>query len=122
MKREEEFQRLASQIKKLEMPCNVYVPWEDYVLSGHQTILCKQIEFFVAQQEDIDKFAPNRKNGISIGQVGIHCKHCAVIPHKKSARGSVYFPKTLNTIYQAANNMSSTLSLVLMSASTSILS
>ena len=108
MKREEQFQSLVVQIEKLEMPCNVYMSGEEKVLPVHQTILCKQIEFFVAQQEDIDNFAPNRKNVISIGQVGIRCKHCAVIPSRKSTKGCVYFPKTLNAIYQAANNMSST--------------
>jgi DJ-1/PfpI family len=108
MKREEEIKTLVCQIKKMEMPCDVYIPREEYSISSHQTICRKQIEFFVAQQEDIDKFAPNRRNEIAVGQVGIRCKHCAVIPHKKAAKGSMYFPKTLNAIYQAANNMWST--------------
>ena len=107
MRREEQFRSLVVQIEKLEMPCNVYMSGEEKDLPVHQTILRKQIQFFVAQQEDIDNFAPNRKNAISIGQVGIRCKHCAVIPSNKSTKGCVYFPKTLNAIYQAANNMSS---------------
>ena len=86
---------------------DLYMLCDDNVLSVHQIILRKQIEFFVAQQDDIDNFTPNRRKEISIGQVGIRCRHCAAIPHKELTRGSMYFPATLRALYQAAQNMAS---------------
>jgi hypothetical protein len=91
------------------MPCDMYMPYDDSVLSPPQIMLRKQIEFFLAQQEDIDNFSPNRKEKISIGQVGIRCRHCAKIPRNKlttTRRCAVLFPATLvPALYQAGQNM-----------------
>lgn len=86
---------------------DLYMPCDDDVLSDHQIVLRKQIEFFVAQQIDIDNFTPGRRKEISVGQVGIRCKHCAVLQPSERPRGAVYFPSTLRAIYQAAQNMAS---------------
>lgn len=86
---------------------DLYMSCDDDVLSDHQVILRKQIEFFVAQQIDIDNFTPGPRKEISVGQVGIRCKHCAVLAPSKQSRGAMYFPSTLRAIYQAAQNMAS---------------
>jgi hypothetical protein len=80
---------------------------DDDVLSNQQIVVRKQIEFFIAGQEDIDSFTPGRRKELSVGQVGIRCKHCAGLARKERPRGAVYFPSTLSALYQAAQNMSS---------------
>jgi type II secretory pathway pseudopilin PulG len=86
---------------------DLYMDSDDDVLSAHQIIVRQQIEFFVASQEDIDNFTPGRRKELSVGQVGIRCKHCTVLPHKLRPRGAAYFPSTLRALYQAAQNMAS---------------
>ena len=93
-----------SNITKPLMPCIMYMQKDEFFLSAHQNILRKQIEFFVANQEDIDNFYANRRKLICIGQVGIRCRYCAVI-HKKPTKGAMYFPFFLRSIYQAGQNM-----------------
>jgi hypothetical protein len=94
-----------SNITKPLMPCIMYMQKDEFFLSAHQNILRKQIEFFVANQEDIDNFYANRRKFIRIGQVGIRCRYCAVIPDKKPIKGAMYFPAFLRSIYQAGQNM-----------------
>jgi hypothetical protein len=55
----------------------------------------------------------NRK--VSVGQVGIRCKHCssasttlnAVVSNEEweLGRGGIYFPRSLDVLYQTAQNM-----------------
>lgn len=40
-----------------------------------------------------------------MGQVGIRCKHCAIIPPRRRSKGAVYYPASLRALYQAAQNM-----------------
>jgi hypothetical protein len=63
------------------------------------------MQFFVAQQVDIDHFTPGRRKELSVGQVGIRCKHCQVLHPQSRPRGAVYFPSALRALYQAAQNM-----------------
>jgi hypothetical protein len=101
----------AGPSSPLTLPANMdrvedlYLESDEDILSDHQIIVRKQIEFFVARQEDIDHFTPGRRKELSVGQVGIHCRHCAVLPHNERPRGAVYFPSTLRALYQAAQNM-----------------
>jgi hypothetical protein len=81
------------------------MPSDDNILSEYQRLLRNQIEFFIADQDDIDHFTPNRRRELSVGQVGIHCKHCATLHPQERRRGAVYFPFSLSSIYQAAQNM-----------------
>jgi len=82
---------------------------DENILSDHQVLLRQQIEFFEARPEDIHYFTPGRRRGISVGQVGIRCKACALMlqPHERR-KGCVYFPSTLRALYQAAQNMGTT--------------
>jgi hypothetical protein len=93
---------LANNMLRTE---DLYMECDDEFLSDYQLVLRKQIEFFAAQQIDIDNFTPGRRKEISVGQVGIRCKHCAVLPCTERPRGTVYFPSTLPALYQAAQNM-----------------
>lgn len=86
---------------------DLYMPADDDVLSENQILVRKQTEFFVAQQSDIDNFTPGRRKELSVGQVGIRCRHCAELPPSERPRGAVYFPSTLRALYQAGQNMAS---------------
>jgi type II secretory pathway pseudopilin PulG len=91
----------------LSRTADLYMPTDDDVLSDNQCFARKQTEFFVAQQIDIDHFTPGRRKELSVGQVGIRCKHCANLPPFGRSRGAVYFPSTLRALYQAGQNMAS---------------
>jgi hypothetical protein len=86
---------------------DLHMSMDDNILSDHQIVLRKQMEFFVCRQIDIDHFTPGRRKELSIGQVGIRCKHCAGLPPSQRPRGTLYFPSTLRALYQAGQNMAS---------------
>ena len=95
----------ALSVEQMYMPRILYTRKDDSFLSDRQVILRKQIEFFVATQEDIDKTYANHRKRFSIGQVGIRCRHCAGHPYKEPIKGAIYFPASLCSIYQAGQNM-----------------
>jgi hypothetical protein len=55
--------------------------------------------------EDIESNAQGRNKPIVLGQVGIRCRHCNMLPPKQRTRGSVYYPTKLEGVYQAAHNL-----------------
>ena len=77
-------------------------------LSEHQLLLRQQIEIFEADVKDVDTHMRGRNKSISLGQVGIRCKHCAHVLVQDRQKGSTYFPSTKSGVYQAAQNMSTT--------------
>jgi hypothetical protein len=84
-------------------PVELYIPGDDdAALSQYQCFIRKQMEFFEATPNDV---APGRKKPITLGQVGIRCKHCAPLPSKYRSRGTTYFPTKKGLIYQAAQNL-----------------
>jgi hypothetical protein len=84
----------------------LYIPSDDDLLSDHQVLVRKQIEFFEAQVDDVNVVMPGRRKEIILGQVGIRCRHCAGVPVHQRTKGSVYYPAKLKGLYQAAQNMS----------------
>lgn len=83
-------------------------PGDEAKLSPHQVFLRHQIEAFRAGTEEASTHARGRNKPISVGQVGIRCRHCAYLPISRRQKGSTYFPASLQGIYQAAQNMCST--------------
>lgn len=81
----------------------------DYVtLNEYQMQVRKQIDLFEATCDDVDFSSHQGRNKtIVLGQVGIRCRHCSILPPNERKRGSVYFPAKLDGIYQAAQNMAS---------------
>jgi hypothetical protein len=77
-------------------------------LSHQQRLLRQQVEVFEANHEDVTTHTRGRNKPISIGQVGIRCKHCAHLAVSQRQKGSTYFPSTKLGLYQAAQNMSTT--------------
>jgi hypothetical protein len=83
----------------------LHVPSDDDLLSPYQCLVRKQIEVFRAGQADIHASAQGRNRPIILGQVGIRCVHCGPLPIESRSRGAVYFPSTLMSTYQTAQNM-----------------
>jgi hypothetical protein len=90
------------------LPCILVRPDDTLKLSSHQVLLRHQIEAFQATEDDISTHTRGRNKPITLGQVGIRCRHCAYLPVARRQKGSTYFPATTQGIYQAAQNMSTT--------------
>ncbi len=76
-------------------------------LSAYQGLIRQQLELFEATALDVHTTQQGRKKKLSVGQVGIRCKHCVNEPANRRGRAAAYFPSTLEGIYQAAQNMAS---------------
>eukprot|EP00934_Nitzschia_sp_Nitz4_P001652 Nitzschia sp. Nitz4//scaffold43_size134323//82888//84378//NITZ4_003309-RA/size134323-processed-gene-0.58-mRNA-1//-1//CDS//3329551978//1652//frame0 len=76
-------------------------------LSEYQILVRQQLELFEASIEDIQSNTQGRKKQVTLGQVGIRCRHCAMNPLRQRGRGAVYYPTKLQGVYQAAQNMAS---------------
>ena len=83
----------------------LYMPADEEMLSDHQCLLRKQIEFFEADIDDVEIVTPGRRKEVVLGQVGVRCKHCAWVPVRQRTKGAVYYPAKLKGLYQAAQNM-----------------
>lgn len=88
-------------------PVCLYLTCDEESLSAYQCLVRKQIELFQASREDVDSNAQGRNRPITLGQVGIRCRHCSFLPPKSRARGAIYYPAKLSGLYQAAQNMAS---------------
>lgn len=89
------------------VPSVLYMSCDDDSLSEYQCVVRKQIELFEARREDVESNAQGRNRPIVMGQVGIRCRHCTMLPPKHRARGAIYYPAKLHGLYQAAQNMAS---------------
>jgi hypothetical protein len=87
-------------------PVPIYLDYDEEVLTRYQCLLRKQIELFEAGPDDVRGSAQGRNTPIHLGQVGIRCRHCACLTKNARARGAVYYSKTIDGLYQVAQNMS----------------
>ena len=86
----------------------LYLSCDYLTLNEYQVEVRKQIEFFEATCDDVQFSSHQGRNKtIALGQVGIRCRHCRILPPNERKRASVYFPAKLDGIYQAAQNMAS---------------
>ena len=81
------------------------LPSDEGNLSAYQCLLRQQILLFAVQMSDIQCSAQGRNKPITLGQVGVLCRHCAKIPPGLRPCGAVYFPGKLSGLYQASQNM-----------------
>jgi stress response protein SCP2 len=82
-------------------------PSDESSLSAFQAYARQQIEFFEAVEKDVSQGARGRNVPISLGQVGIRCRHCRDDGPKFRGRAGVYFPTKFELVYQTAVNMTS---------------
>jgi hypothetical protein len=81
------------------------LPSDSANLSEYQCLLRKQIILFSVAAQDIQCSAQGRNKPISLGQVGVLCRHCSCVPPGMRPCGAVYFPAQLSGLYQASQNM-----------------
>lgn len=86
-------------------PIPLYLTCDDDSLSEYQCLVRKNIELFEAGVEDVESNAQGRNRPIVLGQVGIRCRHCIMLPPRHRSRGAIYYPAKLQGIYQAAQNL-----------------
>lgn len=89
-------------------PVVLYMPCDDAVISAYQCLARKQMELFEAKAVDVEAGAQGRNRGIVLGQVGVRCHHCAHVYPRRRTKSSTFYPSTLKSIYQTAQNMSNT--------------
>ena len=65
----------------------------------------RNVEVFVATNQDIAAPSPGRKNRVAVGQVGIRCIHCVKLPLKLRVKRSICYPPSISGIYHSVSNM-----------------
>jgi hypothetical protein len=88
-------------------PITLYMTCDEESLSEYQCLVRRQVDIFEARREEVDSNAKGRNKPIVLGQVGIRCRHCSMLPPKHRTRGAMYYPAKLNGLYQAAQSMAS---------------
>jgi hypothetical protein len=83
-------------------PVVLYSSNDNNRLTDYQILARKQIELFEALPEDVDTTTQGRVRRVVLGQVGIRCRHCALLPPKERKRGAFYYPSRLDVVYQAS--------------------
>jgi hypothetical protein len=88
-------------------PITLYMTCDEDSLSEYQCLVRRQVDLFEARREEVDSNAKGRNKPIVLGQVGIRCHHCSMLPPKHRTRGAMYYPAKLHGLYQAAQSMAS---------------
>ncbi len=83
----------------------LWTPEDEGRLSVQQCWLRKQLETFPASDKDVSRHARGRNRQIALGEVGIQCIHCKHLSQEGRGKGSSYFPSTIASIYQSAQNI-----------------
>jgi hypothetical protein len=79
-------------------PVCLYMSCDEQCISRYQCVVRQQIELFQALHSDRDANAQGRNRAITLGQVGIRCRHCSMLPTKQRKAGAVYFPSKVSFI------------------------
>jgi hypothetical protein len=80
---------------------------KDWLTPLHCFVRRHCVEVFTATQMDVSTPSKGKRKPIQVGQVGIRCPHCHA-PDSQSRsreRGSVYYPTTISSIYNATMNL-----------------
>ncbi|GKY95766.1 hypothetical protein MPSEU_000537400 [Mayamaea pseudoterrestris] len=98
----------AAAVLSGRLPLCMYLTCDDDHFTKFQCLLRRQIEFFETTScpSVLNPKKQGRNRPIVLGQVGLRCMHCRVsVMQELASRGAVYYPSTLDGIYQAAQNM-----------------
>ena len=80
-------------------------------LSDHDCFVRRNLEVFTAGGKDVLTARADRKLGVTVGQVGIRCLHCAVAVSRYSngrrgARGTaVVYPNSISSIFECVKEL-----------------
>jgi hypothetical protein len=94
----------------MEHPMPLAMPSDkDWLTPLHCFVRRHCVEVFTASEYDVATPSKGKRKPITVGQVGIRCPHCHSNDpdaHAKAReRGSVYFPTTIASIYNATMNL-----------------
>ena len=79
---------------------------KDWLTPLHCFVRRHCVEVFTATEIDIKAPSKGKRKPIQIGQVGIRCPHCVCGSDPDAReRGSVYFPTSISSIYNATMNL-----------------
>jgi len=111
----------VENVAHLEVPVPLGIPLDKDMLTPlHCFVREHCVQIFTATDEDVNAPSKGKRRPILVGQVGIRCPHCKGRPNadaNKSAsaqshgnssgaeRGSVYYPFTIASIYNATMNL-----------------
>lgn len=95
---------LMKESKALAMQCD-----KEWLTPLHCFVRQQCVEVFTASDRDISTPSKGKRKPIQVGQVGIRCPHCfsssASSKGKTRERGSVYYPTSIASIYNATMNL-----------------
>ncbi|KAL7578842.1 hypothetical protein ACA910_016062 [Epithemia clementina (nom. ined.)] len=104
----------------LDKPLPLAMPTDkDWLTPLHCFVRKHCVEVFCASEDDVAAPSKGKRKPIQVGQIGIRCPHChpnsPSLANKKSGsadsagkireRGSVYYPTTIASIYNATMNL-----------------
>jgi hypothetical protein len=94
----------------MERPMPLAMPSDkDWLTPLHCFVRRHCVEVFTATEYDVATPSKGKRKPITVGQVGIRCPHCHSSDpeaHAKAReRGSVYFPTTIASVYNATMNL-----------------
>ena len=98
-------QEAKSQTDAMRTPVLLYSKHDDVTLSPYQCLVRQQMELFEASEDDVQFNISKMSKAIAVGQVGLRCRHCAVLPPFARPKAAVYYPRTLDSLYQFGQNM-----------------
>ena len=79
---------------------------KDWLTPLHCFVRLHCVEVFTATKNDVATPSKGKRKAIQVGQVGIRCPHCSgTTMNKARERGSVYYPTSISSIYNATMNL-----------------
>ena len=80
---------------------------KDWLTPLHCFVRRHCVQVFCANVADVQTPSKGKRKPIQVGQVGIRCPHChnATSAAGQRERGSVYYPTTISSIYNATMNL-----------------
>jgi hypothetical protein len=102
---DQETTSIAPQLRTGRPPLLLYSQTDDATLSVYQCLIRQQIEIFEATEDDVQFNISKMSNSIVLGQVGIRCRRCAILAQYARPKAAVYYPRTLDSLYQCGQNM-----------------
>ena len=89
---------------KLPRPMSLAMSTDkDWLTPLHCFVRKHCVEIFSASENDVSTPSKGKRKPIQVGQIGIRCPHCHTDAAKE--RGSVYYPTTIASIYNATMNL-----------------
>jgi hypothetical protein len=91
--------------QSLSITVPLFLDYDQQVLTQYQCLLRQQMELFEAGPLDVRINVKGRIKPLRLGQLGLRCRHCSMLPPDERTRGAVYFPGSVEGVYQIAQNM-----------------